>query len=104
MKARQAKPCSCGGFWQLGAFVHAETCERARRASRRYTRFELTARECRELCEALAAASVLPWFEISERRLYRLWLLFDAFAAEPRREKKRHEDPVPAVARRRRVR
>lgn len=27
-KDRRKPPCGCGGFWQEGAFVHAETCVR----------------------------------------------------------------------------
>jgi hypothetical protein len=48
------------------------------------TRFELTPRECRELCEALETASVMPWSNVSEPRAYRLWLLFDSFASPKR--------------------
>lgn len=33
-KDRRKPPCPCGGFWQMGAFVHAETCERPERFSK----------------------------------------------------------------------
>ena len=40
--------------------------------------FEFTARECRELCEALEMASVMG--KVAERRAYRLWLCLDSTA------------------------
>lgn len=44
----------------------------------KYYPFEFTARECRELAEALETASVHG--SVTERRAYRLWLPLDSTA------------------------
>ena len=51
---------------------------KSKRPPPKFYPFEFTARECRELAEALEMASVMG--KVPERRAYRLWLPLDSTA------------------------